>query len=306
MKIVNIKDLNRKILYLDKGEYLINGVRYSFPDFYNNKIEVEDLKELRKINVTTITTSYYDELNQKEISVKEYEDIKVKLLIKSYKDDDGNIYFDDLDDEYNYKKFIKNHKAIYKTIEKVSDNIKLAEEAVIYKTKNKYIENCYFSEKESEPLVYKYNRERACLDIVKNKFNQLGFEFAGDCNYSQTKNKKIWGNSEHSGIRYVKAFGTYIFNDMFVIRSSIIKGTLEDMLETYEKDKELIEGIITRKYNENFATLNKDKLNQLPDLINELQYRLSKIHPKKDSYTDYRTCNEKIEQIQKLISESFE
>ena len=68
MHLINIKDLNRKILYLDKGEYLINGNRYSFSDYYNNKIEVEDIKELRKINITTVTTGYYDELNQKEIS----------------------------------------------------------------------------------------------------------------------------------------------------------------------------------------------------------------------------------------------
>lgn len=305
MKVVNIKDLNRKILYLDRGEYLINGKRYSFPDYYNNKIEVEELKELRKINITTIITGYYDELNQEEVSVKDYESEIEKLLSKSYKDDEGDICFDDLDDEYSYKKFLKNHKAIYKTIENISNNIELSEETVIYKTKNRYIESCYFNEKESEPLLYKYNRENAYMDIVKNKFKTLGFEFAGDCNYSQTKDKKIWGNSEHSGIKYVRAFGTYIFNDRFNLHTTTIRGTLEDMLETYEKDKELIEGTITRKYNENFATLNKDKLNQLPDLVNELQYRLNKINPKKNSFSDYRFCNEKITQIQNLISSSF-
>lgn len=245
MKIVNIKDLNRKILYLDRGEYLINGKRYSFSDYYNNKIEIEDLKELKKVNITTIITSYYDELNQEEVSVKDYESAIEKLLSKSYKDDEGDICFDDLDDEYNYKKFVKNHKAIYKTIENVSDNMELAEETVIYKTKNKYIESCYFNEKESEPLLYKYDRGKAYLDIVKNKFNQLGFEFAGDCTYGQTKDKKIWGNSEHSGIRYVRAFGTYIFNDE-VKNYCSIKGTLEDMLKTYEKDKDKIEEIIQK------------------------------------------------------------
>ena len=304
MKIINIKDLNKKILYLDRGEYLINGKRYSLPNYCNNKIEVEDLKELREINITTITTGYYDELNQKEISVKEYENIKEKLLSKSYKDDEYNNCFEDLDDEYKYKKFLKTHKAIYKTIENISDNIELAEEMVKYKTGNKYIESCYFNEKENEPLLYKYDRGKAYLDIVKNKFNQLGFEFAGNCNYKQTQDKKIWGNSDHSGIAYVTAFGTYIFNDRF--KTSTIRGTLEDMLATYEKDKELIEGIIMRKYNENFAKLNKDKLNQLPDLVNELQYRLNKINPKKDSWSDYRLCDEKISQIQKIISESFE
>ncbi len=305
MKVINIKDLDRKILYLDRGEYLINGNRYSFQDYYNNKIEVEDLKELRKINTTTITTGYYDEIKQKEISVEEYENSKKELLNKSYEDDDGYISFDNLDDEYKYKKFIKNHKAIQKTIESISDNIELAEETVIYKTENEYIESCYFHEKESEPLLYKYNREKAYLDIVKNKFNQLGFEFAGDCNYSQTKDKKIWGNSNHSGIRYVRAFGTYIFNDGFKLYTPIIRGTLEDMLSTYKKDKERIEDIIQRKYNENFATLNKDKLNRIPELMNELQYNFKKINSKKNTMFYYDICYKKIEEIQALINESF-
>ncbi len=85
-----------------------------------------------------------------------------------------------------------------------------------------------------------------------------------------------------------------------------VEDLLKFMLSFFQGiDKEKIEGIITRKYNENFATLNKDKLNQLPDLVNELQYRLNKINPKKDSFSDYRFCNEKITQIQNLISNSF-
>lgn len=306
MKIINIKDLNKKILYLDRGEYLINGKRYSFSDYYNNKLEVEDLKELKKINITTITIGYYDELNQKEIDVKEYEKIKDNLLSKSYKDDEGDIYFNDLDDEYNYKKFVKTHKAIFKTIETISENIKLAEEVVVYKTGNKFIESAYFSEcEDKEKMIYKYYREKAYIDIVTNKFDELGFDFLGNCSYNQTENKKVWGNSEHSGIRYVTAFGTYIFNDGFKLYSPVVRGTLEDMLSTYKEDKKLIEGIITRKYNEKFSVLNKDKLNQIPELVNELEYRLNKINPKKDSYSDYRFCKDKLNLIQKIISESF-
>lgn len=306
MKIINIKDLNRKILYLDRGEYLINGKRYSFENYHDNKIEIEDLKELKKINITTVVIHYYDEVNQKEISVKEYENQKEKLLSKGYRDEDCNICFDDLDDEYNYKRFIKNNKAIYKTIETISDNIKLPEEKVIYKTKNKYIESCYFNEKDEEPKVYRYDRQRAYIDIVENKFNQLGFEFAGDCTRDQTNEGKIWGNSTSSGIIYVKAFGSYIFDDTFKLRSSSIKGTLEDLLNTYEKDKHLIESTIMRKYNEKFAKINKDKLSNLPGLVNELQYQFNKINPKKDSYANYRKCDETLVEIQKIISESFE
>ena len=308
MKIINIKDLNKKILYLDEGEYLINGKRYSFPKWHDNKIELEELNELKKINTTTVIIKYYDEINQKEKTVTQYLKEKKDLLEKGHEeyDDDGyDIVFDNLDDEYNYKKFIQTNKAIYNTIETFSKNLIPPEEVVTYKTNNPYIESCYFTEKDCEPTLYKYNRGQAYLDIVKNKFNQLGFEFVGDCDYNQTKNQKIWGNSEHSCIRYVKAFGSYLFNDSFNIHNPFVRGTLEDVLEKYEKDKKTIEGIIQRKYNENFATLNQDKLQQLPELINEMEYRLNKISPKKDSWTHYRICAQKLNEIQTLISESF-
>ena len=65
MKIINIKDKNTKILVLDRGEYIINGKRYSFPNYYN-RIEIQELKELKKVNITQIVVEYYDEINQKK------------------------------------------------------------------------------------------------------------------------------------------------------------------------------------------------------------------------------------------------
>ena len=173
MKIINIKDKNTKILVLDRGEYIINGKRYSFPNYYN-RIEIQELKELKKVNITQIVVEYYDEINQKKITVNEYAKRKRELEDKRLENDYGELEFEDLDDEYSYKKFIQYCKPIYKTIETLSDNLQPAEEAeIIYDTKNKYIKCRYFTEKEKEPFLYYYDREQALKDIVKNKMQKL-------------------------------------------------------------------------------------------------------------------------------------
>lgn len=306
MKIINIKDKETKILVLDGGEYIINGQRYSFPSSWNNKIEITELKELRKINITTITIAYFDEIKQKQITVEEYTQIKKELEDKRIVNDYGELEFANLDDEYNYKKFIQNCKPIYKTIETISDNLEPAEETeIIYDPKNKYIKCNYFTEKHKKPFLYYYDREQALKDIVENKFKELGFEFVGECNYNQTKNKKIWGNSTHSVIRYVVAFGTYIFGDKYNNCSGITE-SLEKCIEYYEEDIEDIENTIMRKYNEEYAKIEKDKLMALPKLVNDLEYRLNKIHTYKTSSTDYWNAKKAIQEIQELINESFE
>lgn len=305
MKIINIKDKETKILILDGGDYIINGQRYNLPSAWNNKIEITELKELKKINITNITTAYFDEIKQKQITVEEYTQIKKELEDKRIINDYGELEFDNLDDEYNYKKFIQNCKPIYKTIETISDNLQPVEEAeIIYDTKNKYIKCNYFTEKNKKPFLYYYDREQALKNIVENKFRKLGFEFAGECNYKETKNKKIWGNSTHSVIRYVVAFGTYIFGDKYNNCSGITE-SLEKCIEYYEKDKEDIENTIMRKYNEEYAKIEKNKLMALPKLVNDLEYRLNKIHTYKTSANDYWNSKKIIKEIQELINESF-
>lgn len=305
MKIINIKDKQIKILVLNSGEYIINGQRYSLPKTWDNKIEVKELRELKKIEVTKVIIKYFDEIKQKEITVEEYTERKKELEDKRKLNDYGEMEFNNLDDEYNYKKFLQNCKPIYKTIETISDNIEPAEEIeIIYNTGSKYIKCNYFTEKHKQPFLYYYDREQALKDIVENKFKELGFEFAGNCSYRDTKNKKIWGNSTHSVIRYVVAFDTYIFGDRYNNCTGIIE-SLDKCIKCYEEDKEDIENTIMRKYNEEYAKIEKDKLMALPELVNNLEYRLNRIHTYKTSSNDYWNAKKIVQKIQELINESF-
>ena len=302
MRITNIKDKGIKILELDRGDYIINGKRYGFNDYSGNKIELQDIKELKKIDKTNVCESYFNELEQNEITVDHYNDKLKELTVNASFDDDG-IYFDDLDDEYNYKKFVRSCKPKYKTLETTTDLI-IPEEVVLYETGNKYIKCNFFLIGEDKPILYRYNRTQARLDIVKNKFDEIGFEFLNNASYESTKNKKIWGNSDHSVIRYVTAFGTYIFGDGWDNKFSPID-TLENCKEMYNNDIKTIENIITKYYNQNYNILNKEKLSLLPEMIDNLQINMKKVSPYQKSFQTYRNCLKKIEDIQKLISESF-
>ena len=278
MKIINIKDKQTKILVLDGGEYIINGQKYSLPNSWNNKIEITELKELKKINITTITIAYFNEIKQKQITVEEYMQIKKELEDKRIVNDYGELEFENLDDEYNYKKFIQNCKPICKTIETISDNLEPAEEIeIIYDTGNKYIKCNYFTEKNKKPFLYYYDREQALKDIVENKFKELGFEFAENCNCKATKYKNCSGITE----------------------------SLEKCIKHYEVDKEDIENTIMRKYNEEYAKIEKDKLMALPKLVNDLEYRLNGIHTYKTSSNNYWNAKKIVQEIQELINESF-
>lgn len=303
MKITSIKDKGIKILELDRGDYIVNGKRYNFNNYCTNKIELQDIKELKKINMTTICESYFDELAQKEISVKDYNDKIKELTINSMCDEYG-LHFNSLEDEYNYKKFKQNCKPKCKTLETVT-NLIIPEETVLYETGSEYIKSIFFMLGGGDPTFYKYNRPQARLDIVKDKFSELGFEFSDIAGCEITKNKKIWGNSKHSVIRYVTAFGTYIFGNGWDNECSPVD-TLEGCKKMYENDKKEIESIIMKYYNQNYNTLNKEKLSLLPEMIDSLQINMKEICPYQKSYLTYKSCLKKIEDIQKLISESFD
>lgn len=303
MKVTNVKDKGIKVLELDRGDYIINGKRYCLDNYGKNKVEIENITELKVINTSKIVEGYYNQIEQRNMSVDEYND-KIRELLTGNLDSEGCICFRDLDSEYGYRKFKENCVPNYRVLETLTDLI-IPEEVVLYETNNKYIKSNFFTVGEKEPLLYKYNRPQARLDIVGDIFKELGFEYLSGASYESTRNKKIWGNSNYNVIRYVTAFGTYLFGDSWKSEACPID-TLEECFRMYETDKEQIRKIIMRHYNENYNRLSREKLALLPEKINLLQDNLKKVSPYQKSYRMYKSCIKQIEDIQNLISESFE
>lgn len=181
-----------------------------------------------------------------------------------------------------------------KTVQSISEPLLVEEVKTIYDTGNKFIKNAFLNGN-SQCDLFIYLRKDAWLHIVKECFDELKMEYFDDCGYLATKNRKIWGNSTHSGIKYVVAFGEYIFDDRFKEPSNL-KGTLEDMRNTYKKDRESIRKIIITKYNKRFGKINENKINfnQLLNDLYELRNSINSIETKKITQRDLIDSKNKV------------
>lgn len=269
-KVINFKDKNIKFVLLDSyTTYLIDGEIVKTEGSYkgNNIAGVKNIDDIRLVTNTTITTGYTD--GENIISIENYEAELNKLASKGEFDEDFRLEFKDIDDEYNYKRFKLKYNPIKKEIQEISDPIKVQIVDVVYDTGNPYIKNTFLNGRGTKYELYTYDREKAWIGIVSDCFKELEMVFSGDCNYSQTNNKKIWGNSTHNCIRYVTAFGTYVFGDEFKSPFNSV-GTLTDMIKEYEKDKDRIEEIIKRKYKKHFNNISLKDIN-FEKVLNNLE-----------------------------------
>lgn len=295
-KAVNFEDKNIKYVLLDRGNYLIDGKLISVDDYNKKRVKVKDLNNIRKVNNNIVIDYYLNQEDDSRITVSEYED-KLKELNshRTYKGDwDENGEWNSLEDEYNYRKFKLVWKQITKTVQSISEPILVEEVKTIYDTGNKFIKNAFLNGN-SQCDLFIYLRKDAWLHIVKECFDELKMEYFDDCGYLATKNRKIWGNSTHSGIKYVVAFGEYIFDDRFKEPSNL-KGTLEDMRNTYKKDRESIRKIIKTKYNKRFGKINENKINfnQLLNDLYELRNSINSIETKKITQRDLIDSKNKV------------
>jgi hypothetical protein len=256
------------------------------------------------ISLNTYIEKYTDGANFK--TVEEYQTDRDNLLSKRtylYDDEDK---WETLEDEYSYKKFVQVWQPIKKTIQEISKPIIVGIQTTKYETGNKYIESCFFNGADKDLNLFIYNRPRALLDIVTECFTELGMIFEEGKSFGTTEGRKIWSNSTHSCIRYVVAFGTYIFGDGWDIRNSP-KGTLEDMISKYEVDKKTLRSIIIGKYNKHFGKIDQGtfEFDKLLNKLNSALNLLNKVDPKQKTCNEYRNGLSSLREAIKLINDSY-
>jgi hypothetical protein len=268
---IEIEELGISIISLNMGKYLIDGEVINI-NSYNEGVSVKDVNNVRPITEITYIKEYFNRENEKEIlSFEEYSKEKEKLYKKSKIDYDGNRIFENLEDEYECKKFLRKWVPLNITKQAIGEPFIFETKKIKMETGNKFISSCFFSGTKSErSILYEYDRVKAVKEIVKDKFTQLGMVFKGDIGYNETKHKKIWGNSTHSCIEYVTAFGHFIFDKSWNISNSKI-GTLENLIKSYNDDVEKINYIIETDYNLhfNYKPIDVDKLHK--ELENSLR-----------------------------------
>ena len=301
MKMIDIKDIGVKYVLLSSGKYLIGNEVVNVEGYGNKRVQIKEGDEVKAITETSVITKYIK--GEEEMSVDEYNEIKNRLLEKQHWDEYDCLVWEDLESEYEYKKLTTYWQPIYKTIQEFSDPLKVVEiKEINYKTNNEYIQSLFFNgDKNGDITLYVYDRPRARIDIVTKIFKELGFEYESNISYARTEGKKVWSNSSHSVIRYVTAFGTYVFNDSWGSEFTP-RGTLEDMKKMYEEDYNAIKKIIMTHYNRTFGKINKDEFDfiKLIDNLNSLRSSVSQIDSKvKTREYQYRAIN----RLDKMIEE---
>lgn len=308
MKGINFEDKNIKFVLLPIGRYLIDGEVVNNNTCTKIEVKVKNEKDIREIEETKIVDYYLHVDTKEKITNEEYNSKINQLLEKSYYDYDvDEQIFTTLEDEYAYKKFKSLYKPIYKIIQTFSEPLKVEMKTYQYDTGNKFIKNCFLNGN-SQYDLYVYNQHDAWIDIVEKCFKELKFEYIPNCDYVYTKDKKVWGNSTHSCIRYVTAFGGYVFDDRFNLSNKCVYGTLEDLKERYKKDYDRIRDVIIRKYNKIYKDIDPKKVDY-KKVIEEL-YRIdgiiNNIDVKKQSIEKQKGVISRIDKLIQYLESKYE
>lgn len=289
-KVVEFEDKNMKFILLDRGEYLIDNEIVSVTEYGKSRVKVINENDVRLVKTTTVTDHYINVEDGSTMTATEYNAKHSELTKHRTYDDYDDEVWDSLEDEFNYKKFMQLWKRVDKNIQTISDPILVEKVKVKYETGNEFIVNAYLNGY-SEHDLYIYNRGKAYLHIVKECFDELNMTYEEGYGYERTKNKKIWSNSNHSGIRYVKAFGNYLFDDRFN-NTSNSRGTYEDMLKMYEKDRNSIRKIIKNGYIAHFGNVDESKVDfkMLLNNLYHLRESINSIQSKKSTWDNQKCC----------------
>lgn len=282
--------------------YLVDGELYT-TDYKGKRLSVTNVDDIRLVSINLITKYYTNGFDT--ITVEEYSD-KCKELRAKYDCEDD--CWDTLEDEFAYRKFVQVWQPVKEEVQVIGEPIKVEIVKAVYDTGSPFIENSFlFSGGEKEASLFTYLRQKAIENIVKECFDSLGMEYEYKLDCSETKNKKVWSNSNHSGIRYVVAFGTFVFNDSWREKTNIV-GTLEDCKMWYERDKKELEKIITVKYKEHFGKFDEGSFDykNLISKLKQAEEHAKRIDVKRGNQYDYGLLRKHLFESLNLVIDHLE
>ena len=295
ISVLKIEEFDGWTVQLDSGNYMIDGVVHMVK--LGDKIQVSDIHDIRTVTRKNIVMSYRN--GPEEMTKEEFVSEKYRLLSKQ--NADGG--WDSLEDEFAYRKFQEVWTPVEANCMSVGDPLLVTKEVKTMKldTGSEFITSQYLESDTGKPDIYVYARAAALAHYTRQRFDQLGMTFEGGAGYEYTKNRKVWTNSTHSNIRYVAAFGKYLFNDS--VKQSVCQGTLEIMKAKEKADREYIEQTIQTAYNERFGRIDEENFpfEQLKEELYELERSLNNVEPKVKTISSYRNAKSKLRDAITLI-----
>lgn len=319
IKVYKIRESGRSLIKLPEGTYEIsfNGKTtcVSHHGHYNStkEIEVDGVDEIRKIQEHSVR-SHFEDSEGNKLSVEEFEQKKSELIKNANicEFEHYGLEFENLEEEFEFKKFMRTWNPIQRLSIVKSDPLPLERINVQFRTDNPFIVSG-LSYTWEDPSIFYFDRLKAAHQIVRDTFEELEMEFKPNLDYRSTNGEKVWSNSDHSGIRYVVAFNTYVFDDTFRYdEKSRSRGSLEDLKKEYENLKKRIRDRIISKYKFHFKTISDrvalelldESLNSLKTVqkcFSEMDY---KVKDRDRYFRISKTLRNAIEKIENTVTES--
>lgn len=237
MKIIVTYFTDKELYYfeLPYGEWIVNNKKYTVSNYQPDKLNSLLEPEIFKVNKST-KIKYYENVSEPNIHKLGFDAYQYDLSVlkskgKLYDDEGDELYFDKLEDEFAYKKFVRDWKPVCEEViskEKVDVEIRHA----MLDTGNEFI----------KPLF--------CVDSTKPELVQVMFAAY------QMKVVKDWCNKHvpdayeipnHGHLEYAKISGQYVFtgtktefNGQYPIRVM----HYNEAVKLLDNEKKKIEGIL--------------------------------------------------------------
>lgn len=270
---------DKGIYYIDnlpRGIYELNGERVDLTG-YNERVilDLDQEVNLFKINNTKVIDYYIDSEGNK-LSEVEYSKQKSKLTKNM--SDDYEMSFDDLDEEYAYKKFIQNWKEVYKQIttqKRVTFDIK----HTMYNLP-KYLTHTRKLNGDLKNTLYTYSEGLHIIDLVTKYLTDLGYNKVS--HEPRQKNEfKIHSPNEY--IRFSKIgteYMTYCIKGLKKYEErKVAKGTYQDIISKYNWNIKDIKEAIDFWHVSN-TKLNEVSVKKVYDELTSIRDSLLKIETK--------------------------
>jgi hypothetical protein len=272
-----------KIDYYGVAKYEVSGIR--IPE-NQSQFTVSSLDEIFLIKTLPKQILHYSDNNGNQITVEGYNDTLDQLKEKGRDDGEGygDLIFDNLDDEYAYKKFKKTWTPVLgpEEIEKIPVEVEVVEVR---------------TDSGDPDIVSVWNSPTVKANAALYEFNRRSF--ARKCFISYCDEYKLKHHiPTYSGLRYAQVNGNYLFDNDFIFERPFI-GTLEQCKKAKDGlDREI--KIRLLPYDEKIKEVKSKNIIGILNELRTIRSRVSSVEPIKKSSDNHRTA---LVDINKLISE---
>lgn len=238
IKLVAKKDeCQYRIRFDNTGEYLINNnlTKINYGDTFTFQ-SLPTIKKLLK-KIETIGYDTTDGFMTKEQHVEHF---------KPYMVNHNSDYeaWSNIDDKYKYEKEVERLNCIpkNKTIETQIDVELIVSNTFILETGSKYIVSDYFLGLDNPLCTFDV------LKYVVEVFKDICIANGYVESKNDSEDKNCFYVPTHSGVRYAKINGTYVFDNEMEFKGNF-RGTYEKCIEFQQKQKQIVEDKVNKFFN---------------------------------------------------------